>query len=147
MNKNTVLFDVDGTLSDPTHRLAYIQGENKDYANFFDKVGADTPIHPTIELLRGAKMLGYQIVIVTGRPDYLRETTEAWLHQYSIPFDSLHLVRPEGDYAPAADLKRKWVRAFGAFRVLYAFEDDVKCVDMYREEGVTCFQVQRRDVG
>lgn len=44
------LFDIDGTLSDLTHRLHHIQKEPKDWNAFFDGCGDDAPIKHIVNL-------------------------------------------------------------------------------------------------
>ncbi len=41
-----IVFDIDGVLADCSHRLHYIQGDNKDYESFYsyDEVLKDMPI-------------------------------------------------------------------------------------------------------
>lgn len=41
-----IVFDIDGVLADCSHRLKYIQGEDKDYDSFYsyDEILKDKPI-------------------------------------------------------------------------------------------------------
>lgn len=46
----TVIFDLDGTLCDITHRLHFIEGDNKDWDGFYKACPADIPKPAIIEL-------------------------------------------------------------------------------------------------
>ncbi len=40
MSERCVIFDIDGTLSDPTHRLHHVKGGAKNWPAFFDEMAA-----------------------------------------------------------------------------------------------------------
>lgn len=48
---NLYVFDINGTLSNLTHRLHFIKRENPDYDSFFNAVMQDSPVLHTINLL------------------------------------------------------------------------------------------------
>lgn len=77
--KGIVICDIDGTLADATHRMKHLQGEKKDWKSFFAEMHRDTPIAETISTLCNYVEQGYEIFLVSGRPDDHREVTEAWL--------------------------------------------------------------------
>ncbi|KKK85968.1 hypothetical protein LCGC14_2767970, partial [marine sediment metagenome] len=82
----------------------------------------------------------------TGRGSIARESTIAWLKQHQIRYNTL-LMRPVGNPTMDSELKRSWyiTRWEGANRNLIVFEDRQRVVDMWREEGVRCFQTQPGD--
>lgn len=140
-----VLCDLDGTLSDTTHRLHHIRGRRRDYDAFFAASGEDEPIEPVIELVNALKLAGKEIHIITGRREDTREITEAWLELHDVSYDRL-LMRPESDRTPDHVLKRHWFESdYDPADILLALEDRDRVVQMYRELGITCLQVAEGD--
>jgi len=76
-----IIFDLDGTLADITHRLHFIQKEPKDWDGFFAACVADKPIAHTIEIMN-ILMNRDRVEIWTGRSDIVREETIRWLDIY-----------------------------------------------------------------
>jgi len=66
-----IIFDIDGTLADCTHRLHFIQGETKDWEAFFAAAKYDRAIN---EMINFCITLGtvHDIYLVTVRPDRTR---------------------------------------------------------------------------
>ena len=50
--------------------------------------------------------------------------------------------RPVKDYSPGAECKKKIYEdnIKGKYNVQFVLEDNCKCVEMWREEGLTCLQ-------
>lgn len=84
-----------------------------------------------------------ELIVLTGREDTpeIRKATYDWLDRRQLLPDKL-LMRPKGDYSPAQECKRAIYKKYieGNYNVLAVFDDSQKCVDMWREEGLTCFQ-------
>lgn len=141
MNKDTVVIDLDGTLSDGTGRYHLVKGKHRDYEAFHAKLGED-PVNPPIAALMRAMVLTHTVVCVSARPAKYREATIAWLEKNSLArdFHALFLLRQENDNTPDQELKRAWLHAYGKERVLFTVDDRQKVVDMWREEGITCLQ-------
>lgn len=60
-----------------------------DIAHSPETVAAYRPRTGAIESLESFNSLGYDIVIVTGRPPYAKDLTEEWLEKHQIPFHDL----------------------------------------------------------
>jgi hypothetical protein len=53
-------------------------------------------------------------------------------------------MRENGDNTPGPNLKRKWLNLMSKedrSRLVAVFEDQQKVVEMWRAEGITCFQL------
>lgn len=150
------IFDLDGTLADCTHRLHYIEGPEKDWRAFFAACKADTPIWPAIRTLQDLQKSGAEIWIWTGRSDEVEGETQQWLSDHKIfrnvpllswePFrvPEKLMMRKAGDYRPDHVLKGEWMARLEppeAQRLTAVFEDRDRVVQMWRDAGVTCFQV------
>lgn len=149
-----VVFDLDGTLADATHRLGHIQKTPKDWDAFFEACVDDTPIKPMVALLRNLQARDYvHIEIWTGRSDQVRVQTEEWLVRNGIltwrgsPHEKFGInglrMRKQGDHRSDVEIKREWLheRRAAGIDVRLAFEDRDRVVAMWREEGVICNQV------
>ena len=138
-----VIFDLDGTLADDTHRAHYLtDGPKKDWDAYFDACDGDAPHTHIIAVLQALVHKGHIIEIWTGRSARVRDKTIAWLHWNGVPFDFLNM-RPEKDFRDDTLLKAKWLedaRDCGHLPDM-AFEDRARVVHMWREQGIPCCQV------
>ena len=143
MHRKVVVFDIDGTLSDPTHRMHLVNGKKKDYDIFFNLVHLDDPHYDMIDLTETFDDAFYTIVLCTGRPERTRKDTEEWLHKHDVKYVELYM-RPDGDHRPDYKLKvqqlEQVVRQF-AWPWVW-FEDRDGVVKALRKEGVRVLQVK-----
>ena len=102
MDKNTVIFDLDGTLA-IIDRRREISGKTKDgkvtdkinWNEFFNpgNIAFDEPNEPVIELAQMLKDKGYKIFIFSGRNDRMYERTVEWLEWNDVPYDLLETMK------------------------------------------------------
>jgi FMN phosphatase YigB (HAD superfamily) len=140
-----IVFDLDGTLCKIDHRLHFIQGRKKNFDAFYDACGDDAPNTPIINIFRDL-MAGNQVQIWSGRSDRVRLQTEQWLQRHEISPGHLTRMRKAGDYTPDHELKRSWLenqRQNNGPVPTVIFDDRQRVVDMWREEGLTCCQVDQ----
>ena len=137
----TIIFDLDGTLADPTHRLHFIQQQPKDWDGFYAACGNDRPIWSIMNILMSMRRDSHRIEIWSGRSDTVRQQTENWLFKYGVYYDRL-VMRYDGDRREDYILKGEWLDALpsNAFPKV-VFEDRQSVVDMWRSRGVICCQV------
>lgn len=136
-----VIVDMDGTLSDPTHRRPLATEKPKDWARFHDLCGEDslqTHVGVTVNLLKAA----YKVVIVTGRPRQCEAVTRGWLDRHRVAFDAL-FMRADDDYRRDEIVKEEILdrEILPAFRPVFAIDDRDRVVAMWRRRGIPCFQV------
>lgn len=135
---STWICDIDGTLA-----LRGVLGRGPfDWA----RVGEDTPNHAAIEIVQALIAAGHEIRYVTGRMEQCRDLTVDWLRKHvmssTLPTDLY--MRPDGDFTPDNELKRKIYgeQIFPYCHVTGVIDDRDKVVRMWREElGLTCIQV------
>ena len=151
MDKKTVIFDLDGTLALIDKRRALATKDGKmDWDVFFsaDNIKLDVPNTPVIKMAQMLDSQGFNIVILSGRSKVSYRTTRQWLIQNDVPFDDLHM-RPTSDdwhYMKDSDLKQIWLdTVVDKDDVFAVFDDRNQVVDMWRKNGLTCFQVADGD--
>ena len=144
-NKNTVIFDLDGTLALIDHRLKHIKNiKRKNWFRFFEECDKDEPNIPVIEVCKSLFLSGHNIIIFSGRSAQVRSKTEEWLSKHEIKYNKL-FMRPEKDYTPDEKLKETWLKEIDTGDILCVFDDRQKVVDMWRKNNITCFQVAEGD--
>ncbi|MBX7147071.1 MAG: hypothetical protein K1X44_07170 [Alphaproteobacteria bacterium] len=140
-----VIFDLDGTLANIEHRIHFIQGKKRKWRDFFAACIDDKPHEAVITILQALYPL-FKIYIVSGRSDEVRKQTEDWLRLNHVPYHHL-IMRKEGDHIPDTILKISWVHQglIPKDHILCVFDDRNKVVKMWRDAGITCFQVVEGD--
>jgi FMN phosphatase YigB (HAD superfamily) len=148
MQKDTVIFDLDGTLAliDARRALAAKPNGKINWGIFFDpsNITLDMPNDPVITMAKLLKSAGYKIVIFSGRSGATQDATQDWLAQYGVEYDQL-VMRPATDYTPDNDLKQTWLNQHfpgdQKDRILCVYDDRDQVVKMWRDNGLTCMQV------
>jgi hypothetical protein len=148
MTMKAIICDIDGVIADLTHRLEHITGETKNWEAFFEACTDDDPIMPVIRFLNAS--VGYfDIIYVTGRPERVRDKTIAWFEKNSVPFfrsQTRLLMRKDGDHRHDTQVKRELFRQFiDQTNVIAVIEDRDAVVEMWRNEGLLCFQPRNGD--
>lgn len=134
--ENAIICDIDATLSlNLKGRPFYGEGCAEGIAD-------DIVIEPIANILRTMSK-NNKILIVTGRegtPEII-EATKNWLINNNIHYDSIYL-RPVKDYSPGAECKKEIYNNYikGKYNVSFVLEDNKKCVNMWRSEGLICLQ-------
>ena len=144
-NDKIVIFDLDGTLAliDKRRDLATKDNGKFDWDVFFnpDNISLDLPNQPVIDMANLLHKQGFRIFILSGRSDVTHQATVNWLNDNGIWWDHL-VMRPQNHlYLPDNDLKQMWLDSIGKDNVAMVFDDRQQVVDMWRDNGLTCFQV------
>ena len=97
MNRNICIFDLDGTLSDGTHRLHLLPKKDlhltESWSEFNGASIGDSPIQSTIDVANALYRSGMTVIILTGRSDEVKTETMIWLDRYGVKYDSLIMRR------------------------------------------------------
>lgn len=126
------IFDVDGTLAKMNGRSPY------DYSAVMSDV-ANTSVQKVFKVLEETG--DYVMVVVTARDGSCAASTREWLALNGIRWDEFH-IRPEGNRESDAVVKRRILEDVSTrYNVVGVFDDRDRVVDMWREAGLTCFQV------
>jgi phosphoglycolate phosphatase-like HAD superfamily hydrolase len=126
------VFDIDGVVADVRHRLHHLE-RRRSWNAFFDAADEDTLL-PQGAALVADLALRHEIVWLTGRPEWLRETTADWLAEHGLPAGELHL-RPQGDYRPAPQYKVDVLRRLAPRAIAAVIDDDDEVIRAARAAG------------
>lgn len=141
MRKTKIVCDLDGTLCDVRYRRHFVSGKKKDFESFHRLLVLDEPVQSVKATLNALALQDFEILLVSARPNSYRTQTEEWLNKNLIIWDELYLLRPDNDSTPDVVLKREWLKTQNKESILFCLDDRQRIVDMWREEGLTCFQV------
>lgn len=165
-NFEAVIFDIDGTLMDHTHRLPLIaQGRpgGKDWKAFHAACCDDPPIKATCLVARALYRANVPLIFITGRAEFQRKATQRSLIQHVFGWTSdapsVMLLGPHqiNDGPPpwlamrGNDDDREDTIVKGEildlillttpYRPILAFEDRPRIVDLWHRRGLTVAKI------
>jgi|TARA_B100001964_G_scaffold16143_1_gene16676 hypothetical protein len=165
--KNTVIFDLDGTLAliDSRREISIIDNDKLDWDTFFNPkmISLDDPNIPVIKLAQMFHDNGFRVVIFSGRNDRSFHATVSWLKTHDVPHDLLVMrpdkfkdnswpiadgnpATPDMRFMPDDILKKKMLDTFVDINDVFLVVDDrQKVVDMWRSLDLTVLQVAEGD--
>ena len=140
-----VIIDIDNTLSIANDRFKLAEKETGktdwDIVHTPEHMIKDKPNLPMIDLAKNYKENGFEIIVLTGRPESTRKITKEWLQKYNIPYDKLYMRSWEDNFLKAPDFKRKIYESEIKENVFCAYDDDQRIIDVWVELGITAFKV------
>ena len=144
---NVVVFDIDGTIADNSHRQHHLMGENKDWKSY-NATMADDTVNMDIAKLLLTLAMSNDIILCTGREEVYRDVTWEWLRKKDLArYIANMYMRPEKDYRSDATVKVELLRqiemAYGTPWLW--FDDRNQVVDAIRAEGIRVLQVAPGD--
>lgn len=148
--KGFVLCDLDGTLCDIGHRLEYASGEKKNWGTFFSKIADDAVRLDTLSLLNDFSNDGYEIILVSARPDTYRQLTEEWLMKHAFTHPSYTgamyktlIMRKGHDKRPDTEVKQQMYNTYfkDKYPIRTVIDDRPSVIRMWRENGLNVLDV------
>lgn len=141
-----VIFDVDGTLMDISHRQVHLQNGNNDWEAFNDAMYLDIPNVHIMHIAKDMSDAGHEIVICSARNERHRSITEVQITDCGVKFGHCFL-RGDDDFRPDEVFKQDVLDALIAqdWKPDIVFDDRNKVVDMWRRNGIICVQVAEGD--
>lgn len=143
--KKAIIVDIDGTLSDNTHRLHMFNDNIKDWTEINERSRYDLPVLWCQEMVHIYAAAGYKVLFVTGRESRAEAVTKEWLTRYiSASVDYTLLMRGLTDTRPDFIVKNEiYVRDIMPFyEVAFCLEDRDSVTQMWRSIGLPCLQVK-----
>ena len=136
------LVDVDGVIANGWHRQHFLQDGRKDWKNFFANAFGDSPIEGSRALVDRFAEAGI-VVLLTARPNNLRQVTLEWLAEHGYRWDLLVMRGRSDGGISSPKFKRRSVEAIRGhgYAPQLAFDDDQRNVEMFRDEGIETLYV------
>lgn len=139
--KGFVLCDIDGTLADITRRKHFVDGEGtKDWDGFFANIDRDTPREDIALAVATLQREGYDVILVSGRPEWTRDTTELWLYTHCPDLDwSALFMRRTGDHRPDTVVKEEILTTYfpDLSKICCVYDDRPSVIRMWESHGLT----------
>ena len=150
--KDIIVCDLDGTLANCEHRVHHVQKTDgaglkrkPNWDAFYAGVKDDEVNYPVLHVLNalmGRERPIVDIIFCSGRPERCRADTEWWLREVCHITDYTLLMRKDGDFRADYVVKQEILDAhIDKDRVLFVLDDRQQVVDMWRRNGLVCFQV------
>lgn len=135
-----VSFDIDGTLVDASARLMRcIRNGSVDWDCFLDcgKLHMDRPLSHMIGYANSLAERGLGIILLTGRPERMRECTIRQLESYGLGGFVDIFMRPNDNHEPDPVYKA-WAmsRILRRYRVVVHFDDNAETLSAIRRLGI-----------
>lgn len=127
-----IIVDLDGTLAHMKTRGPFD----------FMKCDEDVVDNNIKELISFYKNKNYHIILLSGRDSICRKKTEIWLANNDINYDYLYM-RKQDDCRKDSIIKKELYDEYikGNFNIKFVLDDRDQVVNMWRETGLTCYQV------
>lgn len=116
------VIDLDGVVADVRHRLKYVETRPKDWRRFFGAAPKDPLLEEGRRVVEALAEV-HDVVYLSGRPEYCRDDTQAWLDKHELPPGPVRL-RPWGDHRPAREFKVEVLRELSRDREIAVLVDD-----------------------
>lgn len=138
-----IIFDIDETIAHKSPNRGFRE---------YDKVLLDTPIEPTINILKLYFQAGYKIIFITSRREICRADTIKWLKQYACSDFEL-LMRPEkqnkkekylDSWVVKLELYEKHIK--GVYDIEAVFEDKKSVKEMWVKQGLWVFDTNQNNL-
>lgn len=135
-----IICDLDGTLALLGDRSPYDTGKALEDA-------LNHPVANVIEVYAHQDRFDVRLILLSGREDRYRGVTEEWLKKHKITHYEALFLRRSGDRRKDFVIKQEvYEREIkNKYDVLFVLEDRDQVVKMWREIGLTCFQVEYGD--
>lgn len=147
IKKQTIIFDVDGTIADVEHRRHFVSQKPADWKSFREQTKFDTPVQWVCDIAKRFIAQGDNVAFFSARNESERSITEAQIDEWIGKGHQGLFLRPDGDFRRddefKSDLANKFEEVGGKIDIV--FDDRNQVVDMWRARGTTVVQVADGD--
>ena len=144
-----VIVDIDGTLMNIEHRRHFVENGNNDWHSFLEPevMANDTPNWEVAKVVAGLNStVSNRVICVSARNERHREVTLSQMEQCGLG-ECFLFLRADDDFRADDEFKLDVLNELRAadMEPNLVFDDRNRVVEMWRREGVTCFQVAEGD--
>ena len=147
IKKQTIIFDVDGTIADVEHRRHFVSQKPADWKSFREQTKFDTPVEWVCDIAKRFIAQGDNVAFFSARNESERSITEKQISEWIGEGHQGLFLRPDGDFRRddefKSDLADKFEEVGGKIDIV--FDDRNQVVDMWRQRGTTVVQVADGD--
>ena len=139
--RSAIVVDINGTLSDVSKVVHFIQGADKDWISFFDNMN---DVKPNLMVKDFIKRFhpGNAIVLVSGAPDIYEQQTKDWLRRHNIEYDDI-FFRPDWDKRRGWQFKKTLYekKLKNIYHVKLVLDDKQDACDTWIKLGLQCWKL------
>jgi len=129
--KTAIICDIDGTLAKMINRSPFD----------WSKVGNDKLVLPVADILDKYKD-SVDIILLSGRDGICKEETKEWLMNNSVKYNHLFMRDVNNNEKDSIIKERIYKEKIAPnYNILFVLDDRNQVVNMWRNLGLTCFQV------
>ena len=147
IKKQTIIFDVDGTIADVEHRRHFVSQKPADWKSFREQTKFDTPVEWVCDIAKRFIAQGDNVAFFSARNESERSITEKQISEWIGEGHQGLFLRPDGDFRRddefKSDLADKFEEVGGKIDIV--FDDRYQVVEMWRQRGTTVVQVADGD--
>ena len=134
-NEPAVIFDIDGTLALRNDRSPFDWHLVKD----------DSLNKPVWETYQAFQLMGYKMIIFTGRDAVCEDATKEWLDENDIQYDEFR-IRPKGNTEKDSIIKRRFLEdIIENYHIKLAVDDRKSIKRMWQQSGIFILDVNQTD--
>jgi predicted secreted acid phosphatase len=144
MRKKTIIFDLDGTICNVTHRRKFVASKPKNWDAWNRGIALDTPNEAVKFMFESiVNRDDVEVLFVSGRSEDYREVTEAWLLDNGFDVHSNLYMRRSRDTRDDSIVKGEIADKIVAegYDIFCVFDDRKRVVDMWVDRGIFVFDV------
>ena len=147
MKKQTIIFDVDGTIADVEHRRYHVTQQPTDWKSFKEATQFDTPVQWVCDIAKKHIAQGDDVAFFSARNEEQRSLTEAQIDEWIGKGHKGLFLRPDGDFRPDEVFKSELADKFEEFggKIDVVYDDRNKVVAMWKARGINVVQVAEGD--
>ena len=147
IKKQTIIFDVDGTIADVEHRRHFVSQKPADWKSFREQTKFDTPVQWVCDIAKRFIAQGDQVAFFSARNESEREITEKQIAEWIGDNHQGLFLRPDGDFRKDDEFKSELADKFEELggKIDLVFDDRNQVVEMWRKRGTTVVQVAEGD--
>ena len=140
-----VVFDIDGTLANIEHRLAFVRSKPKNWKAFDAGIPNDAVNPYVAEAFHSLKAAGNEIIFASGRSERTRDATMKWLqdNRFWNYTAKLYMRKADdfrGDNIVKQEILDEIIADYGR-KPDMVFDDRPRVVRMWRDNGIFVFNV------
>ena len=146
-SKQTIIFDIDGTIANVDHRRHHVEQTVNDWVAFKEDTKFDTAVDWVCDIAKRHIALGDNVAFFSARNEIQRSVTETQISEWIGKGHCGIFLRADDDFRSDVEFKRELADKFEEVggKIDIVFDDRNSVVQMWRDRGTTVVQVAEGD--